>query len=83
MVYEPKLYRGYTYLMRNDYNNTMRVIVKLNNVMIAKKILVVPDGRPYNKTYFGWMRFLKPLPLWEAMEAGLVPLFNMYRNDAS
>lgn len=79
MVYEPKPYRGYTYLMRKDYHNTMGVIVNLKNIMIGKKILCEPDGRPTKKTYFGWMRFIKPLPLWEAMEAGLVPLFNMYR----
>ena len=79
MVYEPKSYRGYTYLMRKDYYTTMRVIVNLKNIMIARKLLAEPDGRPHKNTYFGWMRFIKPLPLWEAMEAGLVPLFNMYR----
>ena len=68
--------------MRKDEVNTIRVILPLKNVMIDRRIFTSPDERN-DKKYWGWMRFARPLPLWEAMEAGLVPLFNMYRNDAS
>ena len=83
LLYKPEASsRGYVYLMQKDEVHTLRVIMKIKNVMLDRRIFLVPDDRN-DKKYWGWMRFAKPLPLWEAMEAGLVPLFNMYRNDAS
>ena len=81
MIYDPDPWQhGYVYLMRKDERKTMKVLLKLKNVMIGKMIFNVPDYRDGN-IYCGWMRFARPLPLWEAMEAGLVPIFDMYRND--
>ena len=46
MLYDPDpCKRGYVYLMRKDERRTMKVLLKLKNVMIGKMIFNAPDYR--------------------------------------
>ncbi len=68
---------GYIYLMRKDVNRTYKYLHRIGARVADKRILKEKNG-----DYFGWMRFPRPLPEYDAMEAGLIPLFNTYRSGA-
>ena len=74
MIYEPGTGKGYVYLMRKDELQTYRRILRLKGKLIDRRILTKPEPRG-EINYWGWMRFDRPLPLYDAMEAGLVPIF--------
>ena len=70
-----RMVRGFTYSMRYDPDKTLD---KLQGIKYR-----VVDRRFYNqpsmwnaKLVWGWMKLREPLQLWDAMEAGLVPMFN-------
>lgn len=71
--------QGYVYLMRNDVNKTYRYLRRIGARIVDKRIL----KEKTSDNYYGWMRLPRPLPLWDAMDAGLVPLFNCYRSEAT
>lgn len=81
--YVPRPYRrGYVYLMQKDEVETLKAVIHLRNTLIDRRICVETENR-VDKKYWGWMRFSQPLPLWDAMEGGLVPIFNCYKSGAS
>lgn len=69
---------GYIYLMRKDVNKTYRYLRRIGARIVDKRILKEKS----HDNYYGWMRFPRPLPEYDAMEAGLIPLFNTYRSGA-
>lgn len=76
----PKTARqGYIYLMRKDVTRTYRYLRSIGARIVDKRILKEKS----QDNYYGWMRFPRPLPVFDAMEAGLVPLFNCYRSEAT
>lgn len=72
--------RGYVYLMRKNEQDTYRAIGRLRGTIINHDTFIKPATIDNNK-YWGRMRFRTPLPYWDAMEGGLVPLFNCYKAD--
>ena len=69
--------QGYIYLMRNDVNKTYRYLRRIGARIVDKRRLKEKS----KDNYYGWMRFPRPLPLYDAMEAGLIPLFNCYKYE--
>lgn len=59
--------------MQKDINRTLRTLWKIKPKIVEKRVLKEKS----EDNYYGWIRF--PRPLLDAMEAGLVPIFNTYR----
>lgn len=71
--------KGYIYLMQKDINSTLRALWKLKPKIVEKRVLKEKS----EDNYYGWIRFPRPIPLLDAMDAGLVPIFNCYRTGAT
>ena len=83
MSYIPRSQRpGYLYLMQKDIGVTRQIIRSLEIRVVDFETFKEPTKIDSHK-YFGWMRFRSPLPDWDAMEGGLVPLFNCYKADTT
>ena len=69
-----RLHRGFNYMMMFDPDRTLE---KLKGVKVRMCDRRFYKGRKQrgDKWYYGRMRFVQPLDLWDAMEAGLVPAF--------
>ncbi len=66
--------RGYIYLMKHDEIRTVNALSHINGKVIDRRFYTNMNRRG-DKWYWGWIAFKEPLTLWDAMIAGLVPIF--------
>lgn len=66
--------KRYNYLMRFNEESTIKILSGMKVRMIDRQFYkkMKKKGRSW---YWGWIAFNDPLPLFDAMEAGLVPTF--------
>lgn len=69
-----KLIRGYTYAMQHDQMLTLDKLTGIPCRIVERRFYHQPSMW-HNKRVWGWIKFKEPLHLWDAMEAGLVPVF--------
>lgn len=80
MDFDPKkwrstrMIRGYTYSMKNNSEYTLKRLAGVRYRIVERRFFHQPSMWS-DKYVWGWVKFREPLPLWDAMEAGLVPLF--------
>lgn len=73
-----KLRRGYVYLMKYHEIRTIQLLAGIK-IRVCDRRFYTRRSRRGDKWYWGWIAFVEPLPLWEAMNAGLVPIFKLGR----
>ena len=66
--------KSFIYMMRYPKDVTVEHTSKLHRRIISHRFWFMRYQREKH-WYYGWVAFEKPLPLWDAMEAGLVPIF--------
>ena len=71
-----RIIRGYTYSMKYDAERTFKTLHGLKYRIVERRFFHQPSMWS-EKYVWGWVKFKEPLPLWDAMEAGLVPIFRM------
>ena len=71
-----KMIRGYTYSMRYDSDFTLMRLKGVSCRIVERKFFHQPSTWNEDRVW-GWIKFKDPIPLWDAMEAGLVPRFRM------
>ena len=71
-----RIIRGYTYSMKYDAERTFKTLHGLKYRIVERRFFHQPSMWS-DKYVWGWVKFEEPLPLWDAMEAGLVPIFRM------
>lgn len=69
-----RMRKCFVYLMRYDEIRTIQHLSKIKARVVDRRIYINMEKRG-DKYYWGWIGFDKPIPLWDAMEAGLVPIF--------
>ena len=80
MDYDPKRWHdisfkhGYIYLMKKDEVHTINALHHIHGRIIDRRFYTSMSRRG-DKWYWGWIAFEKPLHLFDAMIAGLVPIF--------
>lgn len=73
-----RIRRAYVYLMKFNEIRTIQAL-KPVKCRIADRRFYLNMSKRGDKWYWGWIAFTKPLHPWDAMEAGLVPIFNTLR----
>lgn len=68
--------KKFVYMMRFPHEFTTERISKIHRRIVAHRFWITRYQREKH-WYYGWVAFENPLPLWDAMEAGLVPIFRM------
>ena len=80
MDYDPRKWRslrmrnGFVYLMMFDESRTIQYLRKFHVRVIDRRFHTTMQQRG-DKWYWGWVCFEKPIDLYDAWEAGLVPIF--------
>ena len=69
-----RIIRGYTYSMKNDSERTLKKLKGIPCRIVERKFFHQPSMW-HDKYVWGWVKFKEPIPLWDAMEAGLIPMF--------
>lgn len=64
----------FIYMMRCPKDFTVERISRMRRRIVSFRFWMSKFQRDKH-WYYGWVAFEKPLPLWDAMEAGLVPIF--------
>ena len=86
MDYDPRRWRslrmrnGFVYLMMFDESRTIQYLRKLHVRVIDRRFHTTMQQRG-DKWYWGWVCFEKPIDLYDAWEAGLVPIFREQKKE--
>ena len=72
--------RGFAYVMMFNEIKTIQLLKGVKTRICDRRFYTNRKPRG-DKWYWGWICFEKPLPLWDAMNAGLVPIFREGRRD--
>lgn len=82
MDYDPRIWQptkmipGYTYSMMYDKEFTLQKLTGTEFRIVDRRFYHHPS-MCRDKLVRDWIKFRNPIPLWDAMEAGLVPVFRM------
>ena len=68
------LRRGYAYLMKKPKEDTMKAL-KGVKTRIADRKFYQKAYKKQTRWYYGWIAFTEPINTYDAMNAGLVPIF--------
>ena len=71
---------GFVYLMMFDESRTIQYLRKLHVRVIDRRFHTTMQQRG-EKWYWGWVCFEKPIDLYDAWEAGLVPIFREQKKE--
>ena len=77
---EKKFVERYIYVMHNNPFYTCEKIANLDARCIDYRFWNQMRQRG-DRWYWGWVVFNKEIPLWDAMDAGLVPLFRKRKDE--
>lgn len=83
--YDPRIWhdttfkKGFVYVMMFNEIRTINELSQIKARVIDRRIYTNRERRG-NKWYWGWMAFEKPLNDYDAMCAGLVPIFKKRRD---
>lgn len=69
-----RMIRGYTYSMKHDAKQTLERLKGIEYRIVERRFFHQPSAW-HDSIVWGWIKFKEPLQLWDAMEAGLVPIF--------
>lgn len=81
MDYNPRVWRstrmirGYTYSLKYHYDIVLKRLKEVDCRIVDRRFYNQPStwkGKPA----YGWIKLKEPIPLWDAMECGLIPEFN-------